>query len=156
MNRPAGWSQPKSQRNTEQHRDKKPTDGSKFKVGQPIKLKGLLAKPELNGRFGVVQEPLENERYRIMIGEKTDLAIKEANLKPLKQCPFEQKLNITGYLVWPHIKGVGEPSMHWVDDKKLTESFVNPFDKKGAFKYYWEQPNWHQRPDFFISPVVRD
>jgi hypothetical protein len=153
MNRPPGWSKPKT---LDGLTKKSVNDGSKFKVGQPIKLQCLVAKPELNGRFGVVQEQLENERYRIMIGENTDLAIKGANLKPLKQCPFEPRLNITGYMVWPHIKGVAEPIMHWVDDQKLTESFVNPFDKKGAFKYYWDQPNWKENHDFFISPVVHD
>jgi len=129
---------------------------TKFTPGQIIKFTGLISKPELNGRSGVIRKAMENDRYRIMIGEETDLAIKESNLIPLDQCPSENRLNITGMLIWPHIKGISAPSMQWMDDFRLTRSFINPFDKRGPFKHYWAQPHWQTAEDMFISPVVHD
>lgn len=128
----------------------------RFTPGQIIKFTGLISKPELNGRSGVIRKAMENDRYRIMICDETDLAIKESNLKPLEQCPSENRLNITGMLIWPHIKGVSAPSMQWMDDLCLTRSFINPFDKNGPFKHYWMQPHWQTAEDMFISPVVHD
>lgn len=100
----------------------------RFSVGKVVKLFGLLNKPELNGRSGVILKKLDDDRFRITIGEENDLALKESNLKLVEQCPYKNRLNITGILIWPHIKGVCEPSMQWMDDDKLTRSFVNLFD----------------------------
>ena len=115
---------------------------SKFNQGQIIKLTGLISKPELNGRRGLVLKKLENGRYRIMIGDEHDSAIQDSNLKPVNQCPSEYRLKINGILIWPHIRGVSVPSMQWMDDDLLTLSFINPFDKNGPFKHYWALPDW--------------
>merc|ERR1719199_815927 len=60
-------------------------------VGQMVRVKGLQAKPELNGRFGFVDEFLrENERYRVFLPDRPGfglvLALKSENLEKMDDC----------------------------------------------------------------------
>lgn len=55
-------------------------------LGAMVRLKGLVSKPELNGRYALVDEFLrENERYRVFLpdspGEGLALALKSENLE---------------------------------------------------------------------------
>ncbi|CAE7296861.1 unnamed protein product [Symbiodinium sp. CCMP2456] len=60
--------------------------------GSLVQLKGLQSKPELNGRYGFVDEFLrENERYRIFVPDKPgvalNMALKSENLEKVSGTP---------------------------------------------------------------------
>jgi len=60
--------------------------------GSLVQLKGLQSRPELNGRYGFVDEFLrENERYRIFVPDKPgtalNMALKSENLEKVSAAP---------------------------------------------------------------------
>jgi len=111
-----------------------------FAPGGILKFVGLISKPELNGRLGVIRKNLPNGRFQIMLTfGKTDLCVKKANLEKLHridsllstdQCPNEIRSQTfsPGVMIWPYIKEVnGIPSMNWGETDELHHA-ITPFD----------------------------
>ena len=62
-------------------------------LGSMVQIKGLQSKPELNGRYGFVDEFLrENERYRVFVPDRPGiaqaLALKSDNLEKAIRTPL--------------------------------------------------------------------
>jgi len=103
--------------------------------GTIVKFKNLVEKSEYNGRCGVIRKQLLNGQFGVIVdASEIDVSFNETNLQVISTCPNEDRLNIEGVLIWPHVKGVNTPSMQWMDDSRLTKAFENPCDENGAFK----------------------
>ena len=118
------------------------------KVGDFVKFKDLEGDHDsFNGKLGLIQKEMGHSgegdnslelRFKIatMNEENNFRQMTTSNFEVIKNCNSVHNRMEVGEMMWPKVKGMHAPCIHWVNDDKLTAMTMDLFN---ALHFYEQE-----------------